>query len=68
MNAFGQSAYYTPTNQPRHEKTSKMPYANNKGADQPAGIAHPRSVISTFVVHCLGSIILLLAKSEMSRL
>ena len=31
-----------------------MPYANNKGADQPA---HPCSLISTFVVRCLGSII-----------
>ena len=31
-----------------------MPYANNKGADQPV---HPRSLISTFVVCCLDSII-----------
>ena len=31
-----------------------MPYANNKGADQPA---HLRSLISTFVVCCLDSII-----------
>ena len=31
-----------------------MQYANNKGADQPA---HPRSLISTFVVHWLDSII-----------
>ena len=31
-----------------------MPYANNKGADQPA---HPHSLISTFVVCCLDSII-----------
>ena len=30
----------------RHEKTCLMPYANNKGADQPA---HPRSLISAFV-------------------
>ena len=30
-----------------------MPYANNKGADQPA---HPRSPISTFVVRSLDSI------------
>ena len=30
------------------------PYANNKGADQPA---HPRSLISAFVVCCLDSII-----------
>ena len=29
-----------------------MPYANNKGADQPV---YPRSLISTFVVRCLGS-------------
>ena len=32
-----------------------MPYANNKGADQPA---HLHSLISTFVVRCLDSIIL----------
>ena len=31
-----------------------MSYANNKGADQPA---HPRSLISVFVVRCLDSII-----------
>ena len=35
------------------EKTYFMPYVNNKGADQPA---HPRSLISTFVVRCLDSI------------
>ena len=42
-----------------------MPYANNKGADQPA---HPRSLISTFVVRCLDSIIPMLANSKISRL
>ena len=42
-----------------------MSYANNKGADQPA---HPRSLISTFVVHCLGSIISLDSIAEISRL
>ena len=42
-----------------------LPYANNKGADQPA---HPRSLISTFVVRCLDSIIPLLAISKHSRL
>ena len=31
-----------------------MPYVNNKDADQPA---HPRSLISTFVVRCLDSMI-----------
>ena len=30
-----------------------MPFANNKGADQPA---HPRSLISAFLVCCLDSI------------
>ena len=40
------------------------PYANNKGADQPA---HPRSLISTFIVRCLDSIIPLLAIAEISR-
>ena len=32
--------------EPRHDKNLFMPYANNKGADQPA---HPRSLISAFV-------------------
>ena len=38
---------------PSHAKMCLMPYANNKGADQPS---HPRSLISTFVVRCLDSI------------
>ena len=42
-----------------------LTYANNKGADQPA---HPRSLISTFVVRCLDSIIPLVSISEISRL
>ena len=42
-----------------------LPYANNKGADQPA---HPRSLISTFVVHILDSIIPLVSISKISRL
>ena len=42
-----------------------MPYANNKGADQPV---HPRSLISAFVVRCLDSIIPILAASRISRL
>ena len=40
-----------------------MPYANNKGADQPA---HPHSLISSFVVHCLESIMPLVSISEIS--
>ena len=42
-----------------------MQYENNKGADQPA---HLRSLISTFVVRCLDSIIPILAISKISRL
>ena len=42
-----------------------MPYANNKGADQPA---HPRSLISAFVVCCLDSTISLLSISKISSL
>ena len=42
-----------------------MPYANNKGADQPA---HPRSLINAFVVHCLDSIIPLVSISKLSSL
>ena len=42
-----------------------LPYANNSGADQPA---HPPSLISTFVVRCLVSIISLVSISEISSL
>ena len=42
-----------------------LPYSNNKGADQPM---HPRSLISTFVVRSLDSMIPVLAISEISRL
>ena len=45
-------------NGPGHVKTCLMPYATNKGVDQPA---HPRSLISTFVVHSLDSMIGILA-------
>ena len=48
-------------NEPHHEKTCYMPYANNKGADQPA---HPRSLISTFAVRCLDSTTSLVATSS----
>ena len=42
-----------------------LPYANDKGADQPA---HPRSLISAFVVRCLDSIIPVVSISEISSL
>ena len=51
--------------EPGHEKMCFMSYANNKGADQPA---HPRSLISAFVVRCLDSIISLDSIAEISRL
>ena len=38
-----------------------MPYANNKGADQ-------RSLISAFVVRCLGSIIPILAIAAIAKI
>ena len=38
---------------------------NNEGTDQPV---HPCSLISTFVVCCLDSIIPIVAKSKISRL
>ena len=53
------------SNEPGHEKACLIPYANNKGADQPA---HPRSLISTFAVHCLDSIVPILSKSKISGL
>ena len=49
---------------PGHAKICLMPCANNKGADQPA---HPRSLISTFIVRCLDSSICILALSKVSR-
>ena len=42
-----------------------MSYVNNKGADQPA---HPHSLISAYVVHCLDSIISLDSIADISRL
>ena len=52
-------------NEPCHEKTCLTPYANNKGADQPA---HLRSLISVFVVCGQDSITPVVAKSKISRL
>ena len=46
-------------------KKTVLLYANNKGADQPA---HPRSLISAFVVRCLVSIIPLVSISKISSL
>ena len=49
---------------PGHAEMCRMPYANNKSADQPA---HPRRQISTFVVRCLDSMICALDISKVSR-
>ena len=51
--------------EPGHVKTCLMSYANTKGVDQPA---HPRSLISAFVVRCLDSIISLVSISEIPSL
>ena len=50
--------------EPHHEKTCFMLYANNKDADQ---LAHSHSLISVFVVRCLDNIIPILGKSKISR-
>ena len=42
-----------------------LPSVKNKGVDQPA---HPRSLISTFVVRCLDNVISLVSISKISRL
>ena len=52
-------------NEPGHEKTCLMSNANNKGADQPA---HPRSLISAFVVRCLDSVMSLASVIKISSL
>ena len=60
--------HFTPTTllkpqEPRFEKDCLMAYANNKVADQPA---HPRILISAFVICCLGGIITKMAISKIS--
>ena len=50
---------------PRREKPCLRRFANNTGADQPA---HPRSLISAFVIRYLESIICKLATGEISIL
>ena len=46
---------------PGYAKMCLMPFANNKGADQPA---HPHSLISTFVVRSFDSMICILVLSR----
>ena len=49
---------------PPREKTGLWEFANNKDADQPA---HPRSLISVFVICLLERFISSLATSEISN-
>ena len=53
--------YKVNRNEPRRKKTCLRWFANNKGADQPA---HPRSLVSTFVIRLLESYIYELATSK----
>ena len=53
------------TYEPGHVKMCLMPYANNKGADQPA---NPCSLISAVVVRCLDSVMSLVSEIKISRL
>ena len=46
---------------PRRDKTCLRGFAKNTGADQPA---HPRSLISAFVIQVLKSIICKIATGE----
>ena len=48
---------------PRRDKTCLRGFANNKGADQPA---HPRSLISAFVIRLLESTTFNLATRKIS--
>ena len=48
---------------PRREKTCLREFANNTGADQPA---HPRSLISAFVIHVLENTMSKLATTGIS--
>ena len=48
---------------PRRKKTCLRGFANNKGADEPA---HPRSLISTFVIRFLENCICKFATGEIS--
>ena len=48
---------------PQRKKTCLRGFANNTGADQPA---HPRSLISAFVIRFLESIICKLGTGEIS--
>ena len=59
-------SYHTAqTLEPGHEKTCLMSYTNNKRADQPA---HPRSLISAFVVRCLDSVMSLVPVTKIASL
>ena len=53
------------SNEPGHLNLCLMSYANDKGVDQPA---HPRSLISAFIVRCLDSVMSLVSVTKISSL
>ena len=55
------NTYYTHKYGPRCKKTCLRRFANNKDTDQPA---HPRSLISAFVIRFFESFVSKLATSE----
>ena len=57
--------HHDPIIGPRREKNSLRGVANNTGADQPA---HPRSLISAFVIRFLENFICKLATGDISIL
>ena len=61
MQTLGYHGKECPKYGPRREKTCLWGFANNTGADQPA---QPCSLISTFVIRVLESIICVLATGE----
>ena len=57
--------FYAKISEPGREKNCLMSCANNKGTDQ---LAHQRSLISSFVVHCLDSVMSLVSVTKISSL
>ena len=60
-NTYTLGGFYALRFGPQREKTCLRGFANNTGADQPA---HPRSMISAFVIRFLESVICKLATGD----
>ena len=63
VKALGVCVFSAGSYGPRREKPCLRGFANNTDADQPA---HPRSLISAFVIHFLEKIICILATGEIA--